>query len=113
MDVEKLLRYCRFSKCYHGFLALKECVLIALEDEERLLYVTDIYNEAARKFRLSRSGVERNIRTALSHAWQNGGRERMEALAGGKFFEKPSVSEVIELLVCYIKEHQDEPQHTI
>ena len=113
MDVEKILRHCRFSKCYHGFLALKECVLIALENEERLLYVTDIYNEVARKFHLSGSGIERNIRTALSRAWQNGGRERMEALAGCRFLEKPAVSEVIELLTCYIKEHQVKPQHTI
>lgn len=105
MDVEKILRHCRFSKCYHGFSALKECVLIALEDEERLLYVTDIYNEVAKKLHLSGSGVERNIRTIIGRAWQNGGRERIEALAGGKFYERPTVSEVIELLVCYIKEH--------
>lgn len=113
MDVEKVLRYCRFSMCYRGFSELKECVLIVLENEERLLYVTDIYNEVAKKFHLSGSGVERNIRTVLGHALENGGKKRLEALAGCKFFEKPTVSEVIELLACYIKEHWDEPQHTI
>lgn len=107
MKIERTLLYCRFSRRYLGFREFQECVRIALEDEERLLYVGAIYQEVGEKFGVSASGVERNLRTVLQYAWSRGGKEPLEQLSGGTFYDKPTVSEVIEILVCYLKEHEE------
>lgn len=103
MNIEEVMRFCRFSRCYHGYKELIECVQLAFEKEERLLYVTGIYQEVAKKHHISASGVERNIRTMIRYAWKNGGREPLEKISGGKLYEKPTVSDVMEILVCYLK----------
>ena len=54
MKIERTLLYCRFSRRYLGFREFQECVRIALEDEERLLYVGAIYQEVGEKFGVSR-----------------------------------------------------------
>lgn len=104
MHIERVLLHCRFSRRYHGYRELMECVKLACEKEERLLYVTGIYSEVGEMFSLSASGVERNIRTMVEYAWKNGGKEQMENLSGGILYEKPTVSEVIEMLVCYLND---------
>ena len=103
MNVEQVLWNCRFSKRYEGYGELLGCVMIAMEEEDRLRYVGGIYYEVGKKHHISASGVERNIRTLLTYAWENGGKEPLEKLAGGILYEKPSVSETIEILVCYMK----------
>ena len=75
-----------------------------MEEEDRLLYVSGIYCEVGKQYHISPSGVERNIRTLVDHAWKNGAKESLESLSGGKIYEKPSVSEVIEILVCYMED---------
>ena len=104
MELEQVLRTCRFSKRYRGYYALETCIRIALEDEESLLYVTGIYMAAAHKQGISWTSLERNIRTVLSHSWEHGGQEPLERLSGGVLLEKPTVSELLEILVCYLKE---------
>ena len=106
--MDKILRQCKFSKRHQGYRELRECIRIVLIDEERLLHVTGIYSEVAKTFDITWSGVERNIRTAFDYAWVNGGREEMEKMAGGVFYGKPTISEVIEVLACYTKEHPEE-----
>lgn len=32
----------------------------------------------------------------------------METISGGKFYSKPTVGEVIEIMACYLKEHPEE-----
>lgn len=106
MDIEQIFRQCRFSKRYQGYYALWECLCIALENEDELLYMTGIYVEAAKKCHTSWQQVERNIRTMLDHSWQNGGKEVLEEFAGGVLYKKPTVGEVIEILTSYLKVHQ-------
>ena len=108
MEMEQVLRECRFSKRYQGYYALRECLGIALENEDTLQYMTGIYVEAAKRCPTSWHHVERNIRTMLDYSWKNGGREALEGIAGGVLYEKPTVGEVIEILTCYLKEHLDE-----
>ena len=108
MSLDRILTYCKFSKRYQGYHALRECIEIALKEEERLLYITGIYYDVAEHRGITASGVDRNIRTAIKHAWENGGKEPMEVIAGGKLYDKPSVSEVLEIMVCHIKEHGDD-----
>ena len=104
MNIEEVLMKCRFSKRYQGYHAFRECLLIALDNEETLLYMTGIYMDAAKKLHISWKLVERNIRTMLNYSWNNGGKEQLEHLSGGKLYEKPTIGEVLEILVFYLKE---------
>ena len=103
MTLEQALQYCKFSKRYKGYKELLDCVNIALEEEDRLLYVSGIYCEVAKTHHISPSGVERNIRTLVDHAWKNGAKDSLESLSGGKMYDKPTVSEVIEILVRHME----------
>lgn len=108
MNIEELLKECRFSKRYQGYHVFRECLLVALKDEESLLYLTGIYAEVARKCNISWKLVERNIRTMLDYAWSIGGKESLERLSGGVLYEKPTIGEVLEILVYYLKTHAQE-----
>ena len=107
MNIEELLRLCRFSKRYQGYQAFRECLYIVLENEDTLLYLTEIYIDAAHKCHTSWKHVERNIRTMLDYSWKTGGKEQLESLSGGILYEKPTIGEVLEILACYIKAHPD------
>lgn len=108
MDAGKLLRQCGFSCRYRGYLELLECIHIVLANENRLLRITEVYAEAAKKFDISWSGIEKNIRTSLTRAWDRGAKEQMEQLFGGVFYETPTVGETIEMFVEYIRDHSDD-----
>ena len=105
MDMEQLLRQCKFSKRYQGYQAFLECLYIALENEDSLLYITGIYMDVGQKSHVSWKRVERNIRTMLDYSWRTGGKEQLESLSGGALYEKPTTGEVLEILTCYIKKH--------
>lgn len=107
MNMEQLFRKCKFSKRYLGYQALQECVLITLEDEEALLFMTGIYMDAAKRCHTSWKQVERNIRTMLDCSWKAGGKETLEQISGGVLYAKPSVGEVIEIFTYYLKEHPE------
>ena len=106
MELEELFTQCHFSKRYLGYYALKECVRITLEDENALLYLTGIYINAGKECNSSWKQVERNIRTMLNASWKCGAMKTLEYISGGKFYERPTVGNIIEILVCYLKARQ-------
>ena len=108
MKVKALLRKCRFSKRYRGYQELEECIRLIRNDEERLLCITEVYKDVGNSFRISWSGVERNIRTLINVSWKSGGKEYLENAIGVKLYEKPTVCELIEMLACYLIAHLDE-----
>lgn len=107
MDVYCLLKLCGLSARHQGFRALQKCVELALKDEEKLLSVTRLYQEVSASTCIRYENVERNIRTALDHAWKDGGSEQMKDLLGYHFSFRPTAGEMIELLVTYIQTHSD------
>lgn len=102
---DKLLQNARFSKRYQGYHYLLLCVELASEDESRLCsLIKQIYQPVADQYQLTYQDIERNIRTARDYAWQNGGKEFIEKISGGKFYEPPAVGELIEILAGYLNE---------
>lgn len=108
MKVKVLLRRCRFSKRYRGYQELEECIHLICQDEERLLCITKVYKDVGSSFRISWSGVERNIRTLLNAGWEKGGKEHLENVIGVELHGKPTVCELIEILACYLIDHSEE-----
>ncbi len=109
---EQLIRKARFSKRYQGYRYLLECIELVLEDDNRLCALSrEVYQPIARKYHVSCRCIERDIRTARDCAWLKGGKEFLEKISGGKFYEIPSVGELIEILALHLKEEAGQP-HT-
>ena len=103
-DIDRVLRHCRFSRRYQGYRELREGVRIVMENDNSLLRVTGIYHQIAEKYDVSWESVERNLRTLINCSWDNGGKEQLESLAGGKFYQKPTTGEVLEIIAYYMKD---------
>ena len=104
--MERIFKQCRISKRYRGYRQLQACVRIAMEDESQLLYVTGIYKVVGREFHTSPSGIERNIRTVIKCIWNSKQKSFLDELAGMKLEEQPTSGELIEILVCYLKDSE-------
>lgn len=104
---EQLIREAKFSKRYQGYQYLLECIELVLEDDSRLCALSkQVYQPIARQYHVSYRCIERDIRTARDYAWLKGGKGVLEEISGGKFFEIPSVGELIEILAVYLKENE-------
>ena len=88
------------SAKYRGYHYLVWAVLLALEDEDRLLAATKrLYPLVARKFNTTWHCVERGIRTVIDVSWSSGGRAYLELLAGRELTEKPVTVDYIDIIV--------------
>lgn len=91
------------SKCYKGYRQLLLSVELALDDENRLICITEnIYHQVADLCCCNYCQVERNIRTVAQRAWDINA-ERLTEIAGYSLISSPSVSELISILVTYVK----------
>lgn len=78
-------------------------IQLAIEDEDRLLYVTrDIYLPVAQICGCKWTAVERNLRTVVQRVWRinPAGLARM---AGYPLSEPPTASDFIEILAHYLR----------
>ena len=102
---EQLIRKARFSKRYQGYQYLLQCIELVLDDDSRLCALSkQVYQPIAQKYQVSYRCIERDIRTARDYAWQKGGKEVLEEISGGKFFEVPTVGELIEIFAIYLRD---------
>ena len=109
---ELLIRKAKFSKRYRGYYYLLQCIELVFADENRLCALSkEVYRPIAEKYQVSCRCIERDIRTARDYAWQRGGKEILEEISGGVFYESPSVGELIEILAVYLRE-ETEREHT-
>ena len=68
--INETLQSLGISKCYKGYKQLQLSVELALDDESRLLGITEnIYNQVAELCNCECYHIERNIRTVANHAW--------------------------------------------
>lgn len=101
--INETLQSLGISKCYKGYRQLLLSVELALDDETRLLYITeDIYHQVADICNCEQYHIERNIRTVSNHVWKVNS-EKLSEMAGYKLVSSPSVSELISILVTYIE----------
>lgn len=63
MKMDELLQKCCFTKKYKGYHALRQCILIAKEDENKLSAYRKLYLEAAPAVNSNPVCMERNMRT--------------------------------------------------
>lgn len=102
--IHELMHRLRIKRTYMGYYYLSTAIYLVVENEERLLYIHKwLYAEIARIYNTTPYCVERNIRTVKNHLWEKGHAEILSEIAGCPIREKPSNSEFIDILSCYIK----------
>lgn len=101
-EAENVVRRLGILPTYRGYRYLLEGVSLALEDPERLTFVTKgIYLEIARNHQCTAGGVERSIRTVIDVVWERESNQLREVI-GYPFSDKPSVSELLGSIVGYL-----------
>lgn len=104
LETELLLHGLGITTNYKGYEILVAAVDIVLRDENALSDVMEtIYNGVAVKLNISAASVERNIRTAISHAWDIAP-NRFGKVIGWPNPYPPTSSELIRLLTEKVKE---------
>lgn len=104
LETELLLHGLGITTNYKGYEILVTAVDIVLRDENALSDVMEtIYKGVAEKLGLSAASVERNIRTAISHAWDIAP-NRFGKVIGWPHPYPPTSSELISLLTEKVKE---------
>ena len=101
-NIEETLTKLGIKRTYHGYYLILNAVLLILEDETRLLKVTDeIYKPVSKICNCSLASVERNIRTVIYRIWKHN-REELNEINGYELDAPPMVSEFIDMLSMYI-----------
>ena len=94
------LRLLGISAKYRGYHYLAWAVMLALEDEDRLLAATKrLYPLVAERYNTTWHCVERDIRTVIDVSWASSGRAYLERLAGRELTEKPVTVDYIDIIV--------------
>lgn len=106
--INKTLQSLGISKCYKGYKQLQLSVELALDDESRLLCITDnIYNQVADMCICECYHIERNIRTVAGNVWRSNSK-RLTEIAGYNLESAPSVSELISIIVTYVERNKSD-----
>jgi two-component system response regulator (stage 0 sporulation protein A) len=96
--IDNILQTLGITKLYSGYHLIKRAVNLAVEDETRLLSFRDsIYVEMAKEEGSNWKNIERNMRTAIKHAWELNP-SYIAKLAGYELTKQPSVSEFVAYL---------------
>lgn len=100
--IQDTLRLFGITRCYKGFKHTAYAIHLAVTQEARLEAVTkEIYMETATHFGCNWTAVERNIRTAVSRAW-NVNSSLLCEIAGYPLAYPPTASEFIEIISSHI-----------
>ena len=102
-DIYALLYRLGETADHTGFFYTACAIRLAIENPERLLYVTKwLYPDVARYYKTNWHAVERGIRLTIQIVWVNES-ELLSQLAGHPLLTKPRPAEFIQLLATHLK----------
>ena len=106
-NVEHIIRRLGFLYSYMGTDLLVDAVLLCYREPDALTAVTKrVYPEIAKQQGTKWRNVERNMRTALEAFWDRGNRALLNDMAGFELRVRPSVGEIINYIVGYIRDQE-------
>lgn len=110
-NVEHILRRLGFLYSYMGTNLFVEAVLLCYREPDALTAVTKrVYPEIARQRGTRWRNVERNMRTALEGFWERGNRDFLNEMAGFTLRMQPSVGDLLNYIVGYIRDQELEQE---
>lgn len=87
---------------YKGYAFIADSIKFAMNNQNKPLTITkNIYPHIAKKYDTTPINVERDIRTIINICWENN-KKAMEEIAGRSLIYKPTNSEFIDMVACYI-----------
>lgn len=106
-NVEHILRRLGFLYSYNGTKNLVDAILICYREPDALTAITkQVYPEIAKRQGTKWRNVERNMRTALDAFWDRGNRALLNDMAGFELRMRPSVGEIINYIVGYLRDQE-------
>lgn len=103
--MDKVMKFAQFIKHYKGYIYFRDCVHIALKDENSLTaIVKELYMPVADKYHTSHQCVERDIRTLCKCAWLRGAGDLVYQVFGVHFSKAPSNKVCIEMAIYYLRQ---------
>ena len=109
-NVERLIRHLGVTTKYKGLRYLCDAVAMTIDAErsgDRVMVTKDIYPVVARKHHTTIFAVEQNIRTVSRVLWERNPK-RLVRMAGYSLFDRPTNSELIDILAFYLMEREEE-----
>lgn len=102
--VESLLRRLGFSGKLRGFRYLTTAIAQTAVDPDRIFLITkSLYPDIARQYETTVSRVERTMRHSIRRFWDRNGREAQDQVTDIHLTQRPTNSELIDLLANYIR----------
>lgn len=109
MSLEKILVECGFPYTYKGFPALLSVICTGCGSENNRIVFGKLYLEIAPSIHSNPQCMERNMRTIIKYVWYRCDREPLRKISGcSALNRKPTVTEVIEIFICYVNDHFDQ-----
>lgn len=109
-NVERLIRHLGVTTKYKGLRYLCDAVAMTIDAErsgDRVMVTKDIYPVVAKKYHTTIFAVEQNIRTVSRVIWERNPK-RLVRMAGYSLFDRPTNSELIDILAFYLMEREEE-----
>ena len=109
-NVERLIRHLGVTTKYKGLRYLCDAVAMTIDAErsgDRVMVTKDIYPVVAKKHHTTIFAVEQNIRTVSRVLWERNPK-RLVRMAGYSLFDRPTNSELIDILAFYLMERAEE-----
>ena len=108
MDIKFLLKQIGIPATLYGHRYLAYAVILATQNEDYLLSITTrLYEDVALHFNTNAKCVDRDMRTAISRAYNHGNWKVLEKIADRDIPYKPSNGEFIDILSTYLLKHQN------
>lgn len=103
----KIIRYFNITSKYKGYPLIIDAINLYISKDGDYIKITkDIYPIISKKYNISTSCVERNIRTVVETCWTND-KETVQSIIGHKIIRCPSNSEFIDAIAFYIMHNKE------
>lgn len=103
-QAENLLRRLGFSGKLRGFRYLTTAIAQTAIEPDRIFLITkSLYPDIARQYETTASKVERTMRHSIRRFWEHDGREALDRVANIHLTQRPTNSELIDLLANHIR----------
>lgn len=104
-EIQKIIRQFRVTSKYKGYILIVNATVLYSE-KDYIQITKDIYPVLAKKYHMSATSVERNIRTVVETCWRND-RRAVQAIFGYNINKCPSNSEFLDAIVYFVSNKKD------
>lgn len=104
MGAEQLLRKLGATGNLKGFRYAVHMIELAIENPDAVLHLNkDLYSVAAKRFHVSVSSVDRNLRTIVHVCWKRGNRTFLDEIAGVHLVIQPTNGMFLDIAASYLR----------